>query len=509
MRGPIANRGALNYALPMLFRNNRVPGKKPGFWLAIFFCASFLAAQAIIFNPDTGTASSRAQAKNGKKAKKAASSMSPLYETPRSLRDHRKASPPRGPVGMAQAVERALVNNPSLGAEEAQSKSSEESRKSRRGAFGPKLGMTYSAVKQERKSEPATSRPPELGTYSWGVEISQPVFQGFRLLTSYQRAAIQADSDRASLRGAELAMTERTQTEFLNCLRAEENARSEREALARLKDQLRITRAFYEVGLRPKLDVLQAEVDVSQAENTLLQAENVRDTAYARLNTLIGLPATARVSYVGQLVHTPFRLSLERCLDLAYRQRPDLYVAAKAVEIAAKDQKLVQSDYYPQIEAYYNINQRGNSPDLQKMGNNGSRSTTWEVGATASWNVFQWGETYYDDKRAGWLVTRMRYEEENLKLNVGYEVKSRLLAVREAEKRITVAERGVAQAREAYDSALARYEEQVGTNFDVLNASSNLTRAQASLTAARADYLTALSQIYVSMGEFHPDLLKP
>ena len=71
---------------------------------------------------------------------------------------------------------------------------------------------------------------------------------------------------------------------------------------------------------------------------------------------------------------------------------------------------------------------------------------------------------------------------------------------------IAVAEKGVAQSREAYDAALARYQEQVGTNFDVLDASANLTRAQASLTGARADYLTALAQIYVAMGEYHPDL---
>ena len=183
-------------------------------------------------------------------------------------------------------------------------------------------------------------------------------------------------------------------------------------------------------------------------------------------------------------------------------------MAAKSVEIAGKDQRVVQSDYYPQVEAYYNINQTGNTPDLQKSGDRGSRGSTWEVGARATWNAFQWGATYYADKQAGWLVTKMRYEEENLKLNVGYDIKSKLLAVHEAEKRISVAEKGVEQATEAYNVALARYQEQVGTNFDVLDASSKLTTAQASLTGAKADYLTALAQIYVAMGEFHPDLMR-
>lgn len=432
----------------------------------------------------------------------------PIYAGQRELRDHRKSPLPGKALGMSQAVERALAQNPSLGAQSAQARSSEEGRKSSRGAFGPKLGMTYSAVKQVTKSEPSSTRPPELGTYSWGVEISQPVFQGFRLLASYQKAALQADSDRASLRNAELQMTEQVQTEFLTCLAADENVKSEKDALARLRDQLRITRAFHEVGLRPKLDVLQAEVDVSQQENLLIQIENARDTAYARLNTLLGYPAQAAIRIVGALTTPPFRLSLEQCLERAYRQRPDLYMAARSVEIAAKDRRIVQSDYYPQVEAYYNVSQRGNTPDLQMKGDYGSRASTWEVGIMAAWNVFQWGTTYYADKQAGWLVTKVRQEEENLKLNVGYEVKSRLLAVREAEKRIAVALKEVAQAREAYEAALARYREQVGTNFDVLDASSNLTRAQASCTSARADYLTALAQIYVAIGEFHPDIFK-
>ena len=53
------------------------------------------------------------------------------------------------------------------------------------------------------------SKPPDQGTFSWAVEISQPVFQGFLLLANYQKAALQADSDKASVRNAELSMTMR------------------------------------------------------------------------------------------------------------------------------------------------------------------------------------------------------------------------------------------------------------------------------------------------------------
>lgn len=419
--------------------------------------------------------------------------------------------PPTGPVSMAEAVERALRNNPGLGAQEAQQQASEAARKSQRGAFGPRLGMSYSVIKQQRDTDPdsSASRTPERGTYSWAVEVSQPVFQGFRLLAAYQRTALQAENDKAAVRKAELEMTESVQTEFLNYLRYEEHARSRREALQRLQDQLRITTAFYKVGLRPRLDVLQAEVDVHKAENTLIQMENSRDTSLARLNTLMGLPAHSKIRYTGKLTKVPFDRSLEQCLATAYRQRPDIYMAALSVDISRKSQKEVQAGYYPQIEAYWNMTQTGNRPDLQAEGEFGSRTQTWEVGARATWEVFQWGTTYYADKQAGALVTKMRYAEEELKLNVGYDVKSKLLAVREAAERIAVSEKSVEQSTEAFRVAQGRYKEQVGTNFDVLDASANLAVAEAELTAARADYLTALAALYVSMGEYHPDLLRP
>ena len=414
-------------------------------------------------------------------------------------------------IGMSDAVEHALCFNPGLGAQEAESRSSEEGRKSARGAFGPRLGVSYSATKTESKRDPSATmgtKNPKMGVYSWGVEVTQPIFQGFRLLSTYQKAALQADSDKASLRKAELDMTEQVQTAFLEYLKAGENTRSMRDSLTRLREQLRIAQAYFEVGLSPRLDVLQAEVDVSEAESLLIEAENTQATALARLNTLLGFDATAVNTYTGTLKEVGFRYTLEQCLELAYRQRPDLYVAQKAVEIARKSQKEVQSDYYPQIEGYYSMTQSGNTPGMQRSGENGSHVTNWEVGAQATWNVFEWGTTYYADKQAGWQVTKMRYEQENLKLEVGYDIKSKYLAVQEARKRIAVAQNSVAQATEAYNVALARYHEHVGTNFDVLDASANLTSAQSSLTGAKADYLTALSQIYVAMGEYHPDLLR-
>ena len=425
-------------------------------------------------------------------------------------KEAKKPAAPGRSFTMGRAVRHALDFNPSLGASEAGAKASEEGRKAALGELFPELSTSYSYGYQRQDRDPASnysSQPADRGTFTWNIQVSQMLFDGFRTLGTYQRQALQAESDKAALRQSELQTTGSVQESFIGTLTAMENVRSQREAVARLEDQLAITTGFYEVGLRPRLDVLQAQVDLGTAQRELVTLENTRDTTLATLNTLLGYAATENVAYEGALATRPFERSLEECLEAAYRMRPDLYVGYKAVEMAVKDRLMARAGYYPQVEAYYNISSSGNTLGLQRAGSNGSRSTTWEVGATLSWEVFQWGTTYFSDQQAGWLVAQARSQARGLMLDAGLDVKQNYLALREAAKRIDVARQNVAHAREAYESALARYREQVGTNFDVLDASSNLLTAEVELTSARGDYLISLSRLYVSMGEYMPDLL--
>ena len=425
-------------------------------------------------------------------------------------KEAKKPRAARGAFNMGQAVRHALDYNPTLGAAEAGARASEAGKKSAMGQLFPSLSTTYgySYSRQDRDPSMMTgTKTPSNGTYTWSIEVKQILFDGMKTLGTYQKQALQAESDRASLRKSELETTAQVQQQFVSYLCSLQNVHSQEESVARLKEQLEITSAYHDVGLRPKLDVLQAQVDLGEAERELITLKNSSETSLAKLNTLLGLSAEDRVRYEGLLVTPAFKMSLESCLELAYKRRPDLYIAYKAVEMAIKDRLIARSGYYPKIEAYYGITNSGNTPDMQRAGDNASRTTTWEVGATLSWDVFQWGTTYFSDQQAGWLVAKARSQARGIMLDAGYDVKEKYLALREAGKRIEVAKTTVAQAREAYEAALAQYQEQVGTNFDVLDASTKLLNAEVQLTQARGDYLTALSNLYAAMGEFHPDLL--
>ncbi len=410
---------------------------------------------------------------------------------------------------MDQAVERALRENFAIISAESGAAAAESYRKSARGSFGPALGTTYGYSKLQHKPKDVLGREKDDDLYTWTVWLRQNVFTGFATLSTYQKAALQKENADANLERARLELISIVQENFLLLLQARENVRSAQDSLARLRSQLKVTQAFYDVGMKPRLDVLQTEVDVATAENQLLQSANNYETQVARLNTLLNIPAEAPVEYVGSLMFIPFMQMFEQCLSTAYVRRPDLRMAMKAVNIAGKDVTIAQSAFYPQVTAQGAWSTQGDRPDASGSTISPNGFSSWSLGIVGEWTGFEWGKTYFNVQQYKQIETKMKAEESLLRQEIAFDIKSRLLKINEAAKRIKVAQIGLEQAQEAYRLAGARYQAQVGTFLDVLDAQSKLTMAEAALTGAQSDYMIALSKLYVAMGEEHAGLLPP
>lgn len=403
-----------------------------------------------------------------------------------------------GAFDLERCVTRALSMNPSMNAIRAQLTGSAFGTKAAFGEFLPKLGASYGGTYYDR----GYSVTGENQDWVANVDVSQPIFRGFSLLATWQKAQLTEESTQASLDNVELSLISNVQSNFLSLLKARMDVKSAEDSVARLESQLKVISAFYEVGLRPKAEVLDAEVDLASAQQDLLTAKNSVSTQRAQLNTLLNIPLEAKVDYVGTLKHVPFSLTLQECLTRAYETRPDLVIGKKSVEIAEKNTTIAESSFYPQVDASVDYYNRGVDPILSRDNVYPySSKEYWTAGVTASMTLFEWGADYYDVKQSEETVKQVEAELEDTRLNAGFEVKTSLLNINAAADRISVAEKSVAAAEEAYRMAVARYQAQVGTNTDVLNAQARLTTSEAQLSQALADYGTAISTLYVAMGE--------
>jgi len=406
---------------------------------------------------------------------------------------------------MRQAVETGLRQNPSLAAVREALLGADYGIKSSQAAFGPSMTAGYGYTRLDE--HPLSGGRPygSLDNWALSLNINQPLFTGFNLLTTYQKSVLQKEQIASQLDQAELKLVLAIQQSFLGLMQARENVKSAEDSCTRLKSHLKVNTAFYEVGLRPKLDVLQAEVNVAKAEQALVTARNAVETQAAQLNTLLGKKVGDAVDYRGELEYRPITLALEECLEKAAAARPDLVIGQRAVRLADKDVTLAEASFYPQVAADFDYTRAGSDPMVN--GGDEHMPSDWSAQVGMKWKFFESGKAYYGKRQAEKNVSRLEQEYLELQNQAQFEVKQNYLLIREAEKRIVSAKQALAAAKESFRMASARYEAQVGTNTDVLDAVASQTESEASLTSAMADYEAAVAKLYSAMGQKNPELL--
>ena len=104
---------------------------------------------------------------------------------------------------MEEAVKKALLDNRSIISAQKSAEASKSALYSARGAFGPSVTASY-AVSHDPYSDFQKSllqgKDLDETTYTFGVEVRQPLFQGFQLLNNAQKAKLQSEYDELQLK---------------------------------------------------------------------------------------------------------------------------------------------------------------------------------------------------------------------------------------------------------------------------------------------------------------------
>ena len=381
----------------------------------------------------------------------------------------------------------------------------------------------------ERKNEARTSflpkfsvdytyrRPSETSTTIGGVQfgnvdrnqfaltgtVNQPIFTGLETLSTYQLSKMGLDVAKIQLQRTRLDLILAVKQAYFEILRAEKISQVEERSVIQLKEGVRVAQNFVQVGMRPKVDVLDAETRLGESELALIVATNDIGVAKARLNRVLRQHIDTPVAVVDVLSTQSYQRSYESTQQIALQHRPELLEANKNVDIAEKEVTLVQSDYYPDIDLRVDYFRFGNTPDV-----NGSDLTDrerWAVVAQARWTVFEWGRRRYATNQQRTRLRQSKSDREQIKDIILLEVKTAYLAVQAAEEGIRVAAKSVESAEENFRITAERYKEQVATANETLDAQTNLTRARTNYTNALVVFNLARAELVRAMGlEYEP-----
>lgn len=336
--------------------------------------------------------------------------------------------------------------------------------------------------------------------FNLSTTVSQPLFTGGSILSNYRLEKLGVDVSKTDVETIKRDIVLQVREGYFNILRAEKFLEVARQTVKQFTAQLEVTKAFFEVGIVAKNDVLQAEVRLANARQGLVRAENDLVLAKSSFNLLLRNEINAPLQVIDLLSYSPFPLSFEEALKEAWSRRPDLKIAELKIEQAKEGVKIARSGFFPTINLSGNYSRISDDPLL--MG--GYRGERWTIQGIATITLGDWGKTAYKVGESKVKVTQAENAKVQLVEGISLEVKNSYQIMSVAEKNISVAEKAIEQAEENLRMNEERYKHQVATATDVLDAVTLLAQARVNYYGALSDFNIAKARLERAMGRMYP-----
>ena len=356
------------------------------------------------------------------------------------------------------------------------------------------VGVTQAAL-------PGFITPTSKDIYNFNTTVNQPLFTGGFNLATYRSSKLGVDLSKESLEAAKLDLVLQVRVGYFTILRAEKFLTVAEQQVKNFEAQLEVTKAFFDVGIVPKNDVLQGEVNLANAKQQMVKAANDVDTAKAQFNILLTRDVNTPFEVVDILGYKAFPLSFEESLEEAFRLRPEIRTAQLNIDQAKENVKIARSGFFPTISLSGTYTRFSDNLDLSAGVGFNDR---WTVQALANFTLWNWGNTAFKVGENKVKVTQAEDSKKQLAYSISLAVKDDYLSMLVAEKNIGTAEKAIEQAEENLRMFEERYRYQVATQTDVLIAVTLLAQARTNYYGALSDFNVAKAQLERDMGRTYP-----
>jgi outer membrane protein TolC len=279
---------------------------------------------------------------------------------------------------------------------------------------------------------------------------------------------------------------------YFNVLRAANLQTVRRETVLQRESLQRQAQAFFDAGLKARIDVVRAEANLYQARADVASADHDAQTARLILLNQIGLDSPADFELAGAPDVLEAAGTTEDWLDEAEKNHPDL--AALRLQLAAARNARLAA-------------QRGNNPLVTANGRLGWSGTDelpvdlgWSIGAQVSVPLFDGYLTREQTAEAEAGVAAAEFALENRRRQVRLLVEQASRSMREAAERLVAREKQREAFAENLRLATGRYEAGAADIIEMIDAQVQMTVAETNVVETRFDQALALAALYRALG---------
>jgi len=405
-------------------------------------------------------------------------------------------------IAHAQPLETALVqayqNNPSLNAQRAALRATDEGVGIALSGYRPRISATISqgatgldigsrGANGVRNGEFSSLQP-----QTYGVTATQTLYNGMQTGNRTRQAESQVNAARETLRLTEQTILLNAATAYMNVLRDTAILDLQRRNVEVLQEQLRQTRDRFNVGEVTKTDVAQAESRVAAGRSQMLQAESNLTTSRATYRQVIGVDP-GKLS-PGTPVDRFSPKTLPGAVERGRVENPNVTAAALGVDVALLQVRINEGALYPTVTVTGGVQKQLDvSPVIPSQ-------LTYSVLGTVSVPLYQGGGEYATIRQSKETLGQRRIDLDTQRDAAQQSVVQSWGQLEAAKAQIIATQAQVNAAETALNGV--REEARVGqrTTLDVLNAQQELVNARVSLVTAQRDRVVASYSLLAATG---------
>jgi outer membrane protein len=415
-------------------------------------------------------------------------------------------------AAQAQTLDQALVeaykNNPTLNAQRASVRATDEGVPQALAGYRPKISATgtvgeqYSDTRTKSQAAGATVYSTLTGTYapaSVGVTATQTLFNGFQTANRTRQAEALVLVARETLRNTEQATLLNAATAYMNLLRDTAILNLNKRNVEVLEEGLRTTNDRFNVGEVTRTDVAQSESRLAQGRSQVLTSEANVKTSAATYRQVIGAEPGKLAAAMPVDRFSP--TNLNGAIGASLAQHPVVTTAQHNVDAALLAVKVAEGALYPSLSVTASAQKNWmTSPSTLE---NFSGSVT----GTMSVPLYQGGSEYSLIRQYKETLGQRRIDLDTARDQTRQTVVQSWGQLEAAKGNIEATQSQVTASEIALNGV--REEARVGqrTTLDVLNAQQELLNARVSLVTAQRDRVVASYTLLSAVGRLSPQVL--
>jgi outer membrane protein len=409
------------------------------------------------------------------------------------------AAAPATAQDMGGALARAYEANPTLNAQRALLRATNELVPQALSGYRPKINATADAGRQysDNKNIIGAGRTSSESNFftsprGAGLSVEQTLFNSGKTASTVSQAESRILGQREALRNAEQNVLLDAATAYMNVLRDTAILNLNTNNVEVLEEQLRQTRDRFQVGEVTRTDVAQAQAALAGSQSQAILSQSNLKTSIARYRQQVG--SEPKKLAPGKPVEQLMPKKLPDAVNRALADHPAIIAALHGVDAAELNVKVVESDLYPTIGVTGTLAKR------YDFSSSGDERFSASVVGRLTVPIYEGGAVYSRTREAKETAGQRRIEVDTQRDLVRATVISAWGAHEASKAQIEAAQAQVSAAETALNGV--REEAKVGqrTTIDVLNAQQVLLTARSTLVTAQRDRVVASYAVLSAVG---------